>query len=1586
MKKLLFLLLGFTIAANAQLLTISSSGQTGTSGTNWSLTDNGTTVTITNTGTANINPSVIEFYLNQGKNVLVTNSASGTWGIHVRNSITKTVSGSSRLTLRSNGFVAIEANTSIKTTSGAMDIVLWADLDNSQVSGSASTDEINMNEGITIETKGGRLVMAGGLDDGANGGSANDGIPDNYAYRGASGLGGVNLGQPSVTGTVNSYITSGGDIIIRGWSRNSSNRPGIGSQGNLKIDAGSGRIDMQGIASVSHGIEFAYGVTPNIAINSSYSGSGPAIRLAGGAVNNNIGIYLANASGGNILIQSTSNTGGGVLIQGQNGTSNSYTAIKLLNSGSTTNLQILSGAGDIVVENSSVEGTWTSQGDIEHFGAVQYGSRLNTTAVQGITPAVASTNANVIIRGTLPLFETGTPITKVATTGKFTVEPKTGDDSFRSTVTFRNVDLTTVSNCRIGKQGNAQQVVIATDISVNGPISIYGGSFENIQINANITSTADGDILLQGENSTGWTARLNSAKSITKTAGTGSLIVHGTGRIGMDGTILASGSAKLNVILAAETDGGSTYGVSVKNITTNGGHVWIGGGSLTHTWNGLTVGSRWATSSQSANNNAIDIAGNISTSGGDVLMSAWSGWDQDIRASVPVSISTGSGNVTFLVNHSTFGSNKITINSTGKFSIAPTYNSDFGLIDLTVTGTTTSGNFTGSNDLNALVINNIANLQGLVLGNYFGTGKSGDTPYSYANTSITDISTAFNINGNIAVYGAGININSALTSAATGNAIQVIATGGNANLNANLTATGAGGSILTKATVDIVANALRTFQTNNGDFILWSDLDNNNSGKIQLGNSYVINTTNGSTTSGLSGGGRVVMAGGLDNGANGGIDNDGIPDGLTGGNTHGVLLGVDVNSNGFIYSGGGDIIMRGKSVVASGVGVYVIGKLTANAGKGSINMYGESSYFNAIQFNVSTATGTQLSLISDKASGDAIILTGISGTSAITGNDAVVFNNNGLKEILATGGGNISITGTTNNTNLSGIFLQNQDILATGGTITLNAGVRGFNFNSAGTRFGSKTGTAITNSSANVKLIANSFSPNATAVNTSGTLTLEPFSDSFTSALTYPISNLTVASTVSGLTIGKSTNISDVNFLAATSIAGPITVYGGKINVNANLTSTATTGSGVLLSGQKIEQAAGVNVTTSGANIDYTASNLVTTASNDYAIKLGAPPGTKASINAQGGSISLSGSYGSTGIAGEGDFAIWVHGTDIKTNNNGTINITGDATNTTTTGSSYGINLGSATLIQTEFGAISLTGTGGKVTSNSRGIVVDGQALSMLSSSGKITLKDLKPANLTGTYTGFYLRPSSTADIFIGSDGSTVLSGTSKNSSSDILIQSDLLTFVQNTKISNFNTAGKITFEPVSNSFGSALTFPITNLTIANSVSGLTLGKASNTANITFGSATTIAGPIKAYGGTIAVNGALTATNDNITLAASTAITQTAAITANGLALTGVGSATLTNTSNSINTIAGGASTARMGAINFINNKALTVGSVNPTGIYSSGAIEIATTSGDLLVTEPINSTLSTGDAIKLYADKDAVEVMETSKFLEMAL
>ena len=211
-------------------------------------------------------------------------------------------------------------------------------------------------------------------------------------------------------------------------------------------------------------------------------------------------------------------------------------------------------------------------------------------------------------------------------------------------------------------------------------------------------------------------------------------------------------------------------------------------------------------------------------------------------------------------------------------------------------------------------------------------------------------------------------------------------------------------------------------------------------------------------------------------------------------------------------------------------------------------------------------------------------------------------------------------------------------------------------------------------------------------------------------------------------------------------------------------------------------------------------------------------------------------------------------------------------------------------------------------------------------------------------------------------------SGTTTINDGTLVIEQDIPT----TSSVSFSGIGKLVIHPSSNSFTSAVSYPIAGFNISSGIGGLTIGKPSNTANVTFTTTTTIAGPIAAYGGTIAINGALTATNANITLGATTAVTQTQAITANGISLSGAGNFTLNNTSNNASTISAGTNDAKIGNLSYTDaSGGLTIGNINNPGVYSSGTVNIETLNGDITLTEPLLTTNATASAIKLYADKN---------------
>jgi hypothetical protein len=228
-----------------------------------------------------------------------------------------------------------------------------------------------------------------------------------------------------------------------------------------------------------------------------------------------------------------------------------------------------------------------------------------------------------------------------------------------------------------------------------------------------------------------------------------------------------------------------------------------------------------------------------------------------------------------------------------------------------------------------------------------------------------------------------------------------------------------------------------------------------------------------------------------------------------------------------------------------------------------------------------TSWGT-LTLRSANTSADAISITGNALSS--TGGSSLGINAVALFEATGAGGG-ITITGKSGVASTNASVNLGGDILAASGPITISgeniSGVVDNIMIGSTTTIGKKSGTNVTSSSSNVILEGNRINTTgAVLVDCSGRLTVRPFGNSFASALTWPMPNVSLASSITGLTIGKPTNTANVTFTNATTINGPITIYGGTLALNENLTSSA--GSTISLYGNALNIAIGKTVTSSG--------------------------------------------------------------------------------------------------------------------------------------------------------------------------------------------------------------------------------------------------------------------------------------------------------------------------------------------------------------------------------------------------------------------
>ncbi|MFN5218389.1 MAG: autotransporter-associated beta strand repeat-containing protein, partial [Sphingomonadales bacterium] len=159
---------------------------------------------------------------------------------------------------------------------------------------------------------------------------------------------------------------------------------------------------------------------------------------------------------------------------------------------------------------------------------------------------------------------------------------------------------------------------------------------------------------------------------------------------------------------------------------------------------------------------------------------------------------------------------------------------------------------------------------------------------------------------------------------------------------------------------------------------------------------------------------------------------------------------------------------------------------------------------------------------------------------------------------------------------------------------------------------------------------------------------------------------------------------------------------------------------------------------------------------------------------------------------------------------------------------------------------------------------------------------------------------------------------------------------------SGFSGAGMLIIQPNSNSFTAAITYPITGFTVSAGIGGLTIGKATNTANITVSSATTAAGPLTFYCGTLTVNQNISSsTGGDISLYCNTltfAIGKT-------ISTTGELLVTPQSTSNTIG-LCGASGTLQITSTHLSTNFAngfsnITIGSNAQTGNISSNAFTL---------------------------------------------
>ena len=832
----------------------------------------------------------------------------------------------------------------------------------------------------------------------------------------------------------------------------------------------------------------------------------------------------------------------------------------------------------------------------------------------------------------------------------------------------------------------------------------------------------------------------------------------------------------------------------------------------------------------------------------------------------------------------------------------------------------------------------VDDFSGLILGSDAGIENNTLAACTVCNSSAKNYSgTTFEVAGPINLYGSNVFVETSFKS------------------------TAADADILLKAKNSIIVNANRTITSNNGDITFWANADgtaNATDGDfIGIQNAVFINSANGLTNQ-SSGGGTITMAGGNTSQtlASGTI----VPTGYAysnrttnwgpllppGGVNFGYSTAANSEQNSLsIYSGGGDIVIKGKSHSSSAGIQWFSGMPGAsqiiNSGNGTILFDGLSTSTNAhgIELNSYVASGgVTPNITSSSSSSSAIKFIGETFATALRAG----FQGAATLIANATGGG-IEISGKTPSASTYGA-------VEAGGILTyaLTGPITFIGDGSGGLKIGGTWGKgSLPSSSSNIILRTNAFTFANPTIETTGTITVEPFGNSFTNALSFPITNLSLPNTITGLTLGKSTNTSDITIASATAISGPVAIYGGNINLDQNINTSGGVASGDIFckASGNITQASGMSITTAGGDVTLWSNSDATGVG--YVLVNG---GASSGISTGGGHIFLGGgtdlatgyakgsdvvapSLLATGIAGvhlgsgsallSGNGNITLRGENFggsttqvqagvmgcgttleagtgkiaiygKASGSGTVNAQGISREGTgvdnwiirsSNSSSDAIQLiGDASFCNNSYTSLGVNFIGQIESSGGGGILLHGKASSatsydqgldvrgnVLANSGTITLKG---ENNSSADISVFLGTYSTLGTTLGFKTGTNITA----STSNIIIQGDNININTVTPV---NTSGALTIEPVNTSFANTFTYPNANLTLANTVGGLTIGKTGNTANITIGASTSIAGPITLYGTSIALSNALTssnATTGNISLNGTT-LTGSSAIT-----------------------------------------------------------------------------------------------------------
>lgn len=1177
-----FLFSAYSIRLQAQTLTIVSSGETGTLGTNWSISGN----TLTVSGTASITASVITDHLTSTGSLEIVGNTN-LFGVTVSETIS-VPSGSNGLTLGSSGNTgsvtvgspigvagpltviggAVVLNANLATTNATLGNI------NITTSGLSGTGNITLadNRSFTITQSGesnysGIITGTGvGLTKNGNGSL---GLLGANMYTGGTFINtGRLFGGP---GSLVRTAFGSGDITIEADATLLTDRSTLSNNlilngGILAGNNGFGEVWSGNVTiSATSTVELTYSFT-SITFTGAVSGSGNLAKTGLGQLT----FAGANTSTGTVTISD------GKLQVGAGSTTGELGSGAVINNGSV----VFNRSNDLTLGNIiSGTGALTKNGN----GTL---TLTNNQTYQGST---------VINAGTLVLSNDNpaTGSSGFSGTGKLCIQPTS--DSFSSTFSTSGWSFdSALSSLTIGKSGNTATVTISSAQSIAGPVSVYGG---DIDVNQDINTTAgnaSGDILLKAAGH----ISLADSKSVTTNGGDvvlwadtdangGSIFVNTGASIASNGgNVTLSGGLDYTTGYAKGTSFTDWSGVRLDgSINSGAGLVLLRGemGNIPNGQNTLSPGGVFIVPSGSitATSGNITLAGYVSSNvgTGNALRAIRLG---DGIASVgQASISTTSGNISLTgTTAPTYGGAGILFDSSkiqsGSGSITLTgqrgggepdllFNSGTILKNISNQISSTTGNITmnanslevwGEGDLySRLPISSAGQLTiqprtaGTTIGLSGGTGSL-SLPASLFSTSFNNgfssITIGHSTAGNITVGGA-LSYNDPLT----------LKTPGGIVVNANASISGT--------------------TSQNAHLVLWADADGNNGGVI------IVNSGSSIATNG----GHFWMGGGSGSTTWNGLT---VGDGYaTGVDATGVRDGVLIN-NATINTSGGDIALYGKSAVSANIeaGIRLNDHLSGsastvvNSGAGKILLDGigrGSAGFAGVEFNT-TNTAATVRITSTNTTAEAITINGDSQAATASGWGLLFYFGT---EISATGsGGGITIIGKINNLGGKAIGFHSPGqtgtrVLANGGPIIFNAITNGTgnSIYAVGNNMvvGQLAGSTVPTSSSNITLnIDHPMTGTSTNVpdltfSSSGSLAIQPLTANTTIGIggatgTVPLpASLFTTSFANGfsqITIGGSTQSGNINLNSVTFRDNMHLQTTGTVGVNAGQTITAT--------------------------------------------------------------------------------------------------------------------------------------------------------------------------------------------------------------------------------------------------------------------------------------------------------------------------------------------------------------------------------------------------------------------------------------------